>query len=478
MATSRKQPADELMYQSPSSTHWHPSTRNRPSSTPLVNRHPSQTSRIPHTSPLPNQPPPVDDLAPSDRFLSDLATMERRLSRARSKNQLPPELQQAKATPNTTRPVTKRSIPSPVYRSLTPPRRRHAVSIQNPYSPSILSLSRHSISPAIKNHRSTSIPTQSYHSTSNPVHLMPSHQVKSVPIYTGREGSTIGVEDWVRDTKYLIETTAIPTEMQFSTIVRYLGGAARKLVLNLPPDQQTTSFAFAELKAQFGDSLMSGDPLAEFYERVRLPKESPGIYAVELEATLRTVEERMNKTQPWPNRNKMLTQQFMRGVQNDKITNRLAPMKPREMSFRELQTELRQIERENRLASTLATDTKALTQPQYARPTYQSAPPKQSKATATQVTQRTAPNSSNDEVLQNLILTVQKLAQRVDQMSTYPPQTQHRRQESQATTQGVFTCHKCGQEGHIARGCRNMPLNYQGPRPKGKPFEARNNQAQ
>ena len=85
---------------------------------------------------------------------------------------------------------------------------------------------------------------------------------------------------------------------------------------------------------------MSGDPLAEFYERVRLPKESPGIYAVELEATLRTVEERMNKTQPWPNRNKMLTQQFMRGVRNEKITNRLAPMKPREMLFRELQIEL------------------------------------------------------------------------------------------------------------------------------------------
>ena len=96
----------------------------------------------------------------------------------------------------------------------------------------------------------------------------------------------------------------------------------------------------AELKAQFGDSLMSGDPLAEFYERVRLPKKSPGIYAVELEATLRTVEERMNKTQPWPNRNKMLTQQFMRGVRNEKITNRLAPMKPREMLFRELQIEL------------------------------------------------------------------------------------------------------------------------------------------
>ncbi len=475
MATSRKQPTDELLYQSPTSTRWHPSTRNRTVSTPVVSHHPRQTSRQPTT--LPNPPPLADDRTPSERFLSDLDTMERRL---RSRNLLPPELQREKPTHNTSRPATRRSISPSLYRGTPPPKHHHhSVSIQNPYSPSIPSKSHHSISSlAAKNHRSTSTPTQNYPSTPNPVHLMPSHQVKRVPIYTGCEGSTIEIEDWVRDTRYLIETTAIPTEMQFSTIVRYLGGAARKLVLNLPPDQQTINFAFAELKAQFGDSLMSGDPLAEFYERVRLQKESPGIYAVELEATLRTVEERMNKTQPWPNRNKMLTQQFMRGVRNEKITNRLAPMKPREMSFRELQIELRQIERENRMGSTMTTDTtKALSQPQYARPTYQSAPPKQTKAPATQEAQRTPLNSSNDEVLQNLILTVQKLTQKVDQMSTMPIQYQHRRQEYQASNRQI-TCHKCGQDGHIARGCRNMPSNYQGPRPKGKPSEAQKYLAQ
>ena len=105
------------------------------------------------------------------------------------------------------------------------------------------------------------------------------------------------------------------------------------------------------------------------------------------------------------------------------------------------------------------------------------AQPKQSKAAATQVTQRLAQHSSNDQVLQDLILTVQKLALKVDQMSTsLPQQSQYRRQEPQATSRQI-TCHKCGQEGHIARGCRNMPLNYQGPRPQGKPYEAQKDQA-
>jgi hypothetical protein len=132
----------------------------------------------------------------------------------------------------------------------------------------------------------------------------------------------------------------MPIDIQFSTIVRYLGGAARKLVLNLPPEQQTPRQAFAELKAQFGDVLLTGDPLANFYERMRLPNEQPSIYAVELEATLRTIEERSGERHTIQNRNGMLTQQFMRGVKDEKVTQRLAPMRPREMTFRELQVEL------------------------------------------------------------------------------------------------------------------------------------------
>ena len=57
--------------------------------------------------------------------------------------------------------------------------------------------------------------------------------------------------DSVRDTKYLIDNTAMPPDMQFSTIVINLGGAARKIVLNLLPSEQTPHHAFAELKAQF-----------------------------------------------------------------------------------------------------------------------------------------------------------------------------------------------------------------------------------
>ena len=54
----------------------------------------------------------------------------------------------------------------------------------------------------------------------------------------------------------------------------------------------------------------------------------------------------------------MLTQQFMRGVKDEKVTQRLAPMRPREMTFRELQVELRQLTREARMAAVLKTGAK------------------------------------------------------------------------------------------------------------------------
>ena len=165
-------------------------------------------------------------------------------------------------------------------------------------------------------------------------------------------------------------------DMQFSTVVRNRGGAARKFILNLPVEDQTPACAFEELPAQFGEMSTFGDPLADFYERMRHNKETPSIYAIELEATLCTIEERMNDSHPLPKRDSMLTQQFMRGVAEEKVTSRLAPMKPREMTLRELQIELLQIEQEHRTVAALhqtkttATShaTTAQSQPQYTSP--------------------------------------------------------------------------------------------------------------
>ena len=317
-------------------------------------------------------------------------------------------------------------------------------------------------------------------SPSPQLHLVPSHQVKNVPIFTGREGSTICIEDWVRDTKYLLETTSIPKHMQFSTIARYLGGAARKLILNLPPHQQTPKHAFTELKSQFGEILLSGDPLADFYERLRLPCESPAIYSVELEATLRSVEERIG---PLHNRNRMLTQQFMRGVRDERVTQRLAPMKPREMTFHELQVELRQLEREGRMAASLkSTANMHYQQSRQLRPYQQQPPPRPLNQSATPKTQPdiSQPKQNNDrDVLQDLLLKVEQLTLKVEQMGAKPHrQPYQQRTDQPKSTYGVYICHKCGQEGHIARGCRNVPSNPQGPRPQGKPSEARDTTAQ
>ena len=240
---------------------------------------------------------------------------------------------------------------------------------------------------------------------------------------------------------------------------------------------------------------MTGDPLAIFYERLRLVNESPSIYAVELEATLRTVEERMNNRLPLANRNSMLTQQFMRGVGDEKITNRLAPMRPRDMTFRELQVELRQIEREQRAAALLQPKTvtkaqssqhtsKGHSQPQnvLAQPAQQASPQqtKQHKPEAAAKSQSPTDNppmnrqqAQNADVIQDLIHKVEQLSRLVEGR-VYRPYAPSDKPTSpqQPTDRRAFICHRCGQEGHIARGCRNIPLNFQGPRSEGKP-EAR-----
>ena len=313
--------------------------------------------------------------------------------------------------------------------------------------------------------------------------LLPSHQVKSVPVFTGRDqASSIAIDDWVRDLKYLIDTTSMPVDMQFSTIVRYLGGTARKLVLNLPPKQQTPSHAFTELKAQFGDTVLAGDPLANFYERMQIPNEPPSIYAVELEATLRTIEERSSQGRPFPNRNSMLTQQFMRGVKDEKVTQRLAPMRPRDMTFRELQVELRQLEREARMAAALKTGAKIQSQQsQQLRSQYEqqrtSYTPDPTANVQSQPVKKDHNLKTDHDVLQDLVLTVRQLAEKVERMAAGPREVQRPKRDQQPDGQRVFICHKCGQEGHIARGCRRVPLNPEGPRQQGEPAEAQKPQA-
>lgn len=137
--------------------------------------------------------------------------------------------------------------------------------------------------------------------------------------------------------QYLLDAGGMPANLGFATVVRHLSGEARRLVLNLLPNEQTTGRAFEELRAEYSDMETSHDiPLADFYERCQHPGESACSYAIALEATLRSVEEIQYGCQPFPACNSKLPHQFMRGLSDEEDYHRLASMKPRLLSFREL----------------------------------------------------------------------------------------------------------------------------------------------
>ena len=177
---------------------------------------------------------------------------------------------------------------------------------------------------------------------------MQTHQGKNVQVFTGNADSKILVEDWVCDMQYLLEAVELPMHLRFSTVVQHLSGEARKLVLNLHPNNQTPEKAFMEMKAEYGDSHSSIDPLADFYERSQRTGESPCSYAIVLEAKLRAVEECQIGGRPFPDRDSKLPRQFLRGLNDEEVYVRIAPMKPRLWSFRELQDELRNLAKETK----------------------------------------------------------------------------------------------------------------------------------
>lgn len=166
-------------------------------------------------------------------------------------------------------------------------------------------------------------PGRAMHSRSPPMAgyggLMQTHQVKNVQVFTGNPDCKLLVEDWVRDMQYLLEAIELPPHLCFSTVVRHLGGEARKLVLNLPPHEQTPEKAFEELRAEYSDTRGSLDPLADFYERSQNSGESACSYAIALEAKLRVVEDQQRGGEPFPTRDGTLTRQFMRGLADEDV---------------------------------------------------------------------------------------------------------------------------------------------------------------
>ncbi|XP_030646448.1 chitin synthase chs-1-like [Chanos chanos] len=111
---------------------------------------------------------------------------------------------------------------------------------------------------------------------------------------------------------YLKRNLNLSTHLYFSTVVRHLSGEARKLVLNLPPHDQTLEKAFEELRAEYSDTQGSLDPLADFCECSQRSGESVCSYAIPLGAALWAVEEIQKGGRPFPDGESKLIWQFLK----------------------------------------------------------------------------------------------------------------------------------------------------------------------
>ena len=282
--------------------------------------------------------------------------------------------------------------------------------------------------------------------------FLQTHQVKNVQVFTGNADSKMLVEDWIRDMQYLLEAIELPFHLRFSTVVRHLSGEARKLILNLPPYDQTPEKAFEELRAEYSDTRGSLDPLADFYERGQRSGESACSYAISLEATLRAVEESQRGGKPFPDRDCKLTRQFLRGLNDEEVYMRIAPMKPRLLSFRELQAELRNLTKETKKFPSLNKSQRTYMQVQVA--------PNCSSNVNTEKTKHTSEWSELTELVKKLALCQEEqmaklthLESRITAPSFIPPQ-RVRPSPGPTTQTPLATCYRCGKQGHIARVCR------------------------
>lgn len=185
----------------------------------------------------------------------------------------------------------------------------------------------------------------------NPMHCVTSYQFKNVHIYSGKDKQGPRIEDWVRDMRHLLHLKGSAThEVMFNEIVRHTSGRARDLVLNLERRNYcipAPEVIFSELLEEYGESHLTVSPMAAFYARMQYPNETPSEYAIALEALLwraLTGEDRTDKTQP----DKIICTQFMCGLRDRAVKDRLAPMRPRDMPFKELRRELHVIAEETR----------------------------------------------------------------------------------------------------------------------------------
>ena len=90
--------------------------------------------------------------------------------------------------------------------------------------------------------------------------------------------------------------------------------------------------------------------MTRFYARTQKSGESASDYAIALEALVRCIEDTGRQHGRHDlfgaSRDVLLTTQFMAGLSDGRVQKRLAPMRPRSVTFKDLRVELRVIAEE------------------------------------------------------------------------------------------------------------------------------------
>lgn len=232
--------------------------------------------------------------------------------------------------------------------------------------------------------------------------FLQTHQVKNAQVFTGNADSKMLIEDWVRDMQYLLEAIELPPHLRFSTVVWH------------PSVESACS------------------------------------YAIALEATLRAVEESQRGGRSFPDRDCKLTRQFLRGLNDEEVYMRISPMKPRLLSFRELQDELRNLAKETKKFQPCNRQKKTYAQVQV------------TSECKTEKAKQTSEWSELTQLVKKLALgqeeQMAKLAHLESRIaapsSASFPSPRVRPHPGPATQASTVICHRYGKQGHVARVCR------------------------
>ncbi len=126
------------------------------------------------------------------------------------------------------------------------------------------------------------------------------HQLKDVLTFSGSSSKKRGlrVEDWARDTRFLLEVKGSQSEgVKFQEVVRHTKADARDVVLNLESRGTTTAEeAISGLIEEFGEGRAASTPIATLFSRRQRSEETAIEYAIALETPLRNVEEIQKKS--------------------------------------------------------------------------------------------------------------------------------------------------------------------------------------